>query len=215
MWSSESGDPLPIYDISRVLSERTTVWPGDPIPRIERVTDVIDGDPVTVSALSLGTHSGTHVDAPRHMLSEGTPVDLLPLNALVGAARVIAVRDAVITAEVLAGAALPATCQRLLLKTSDLDAVSSGEVGLSEDGAQWLTSHGCLCVGIDTLSIDPPSSQTFPAHRLLLNHGVAIVEGLDLSDISPGEYRLVCLPLRLEGADGAPARAVLLTPSAE
>jgi len=143
-------------------------------------------------------------------------VEALSLEALIGPAEVVEISgSATIDAEALAGADIPGGCQRLLLKTSNSQLWSRIEAGFQKDfvavddsGAGWLVDHGLRLVGIDYLSIAPWGAAG-PTHRTLLRAGVVILEGIDLRQVAPGSYQLVCLPLKLVGSDGAPARAVL------
>lgn len=190
------------------------VYDGDPVVRIERVMDVAAGDLANLSRMELGTHTGTHVDAPLHFIDGAAGADRLPLDALVGPAVVVDARGASgdIDAAALAALEVPAT-ERLLLRTrnGDLwerDGFTSDYVGVAEDAAHELVAMGVRLVGIDYLSI-APSGDPAPTHRVLLEGGVVVVEGLDLRSAPAGRYDLICLPLRLEGADGAPARALL------
>ncbi len=193
-----------ILDISRPLSQATPVWPGDPPVIVEPVARVEDGDPA-VSRLALGTHTGTHVDPPAHFLPGTATVDALPLDVLMGPAVVAHFDSAPIDGAALESMAFPEDAARVLLKTgADAGAVTP-------DGARWLVERGVRLVGADTLSIEPETEE-YPVHRILLGAGVVIVEGLDLAAVAPGSYELVCLPLRIVGGDGAPARAVLIRP---
>jgi arylformamidase len=195
-----------IIDISGPIGPDTPVWPGDPPVLVEPVARVRDGDPADVSRLVLGTHTGTHVDPPAHFFPGTATVDALPLEVLLGPAVVADLTaGGPIDAAALASIALPAGTTRLLLKTlGDAGAVTA-------DGARWLVDLGLQLVGADTLSIEP-ATEHYPVHHILLGAGVVIVEGLDLSAATAGTYELVCLPLRIAGGDGAPARAVLITP---
>jgi arylformamidase len=203
-------------DISLSIGPDIPVWPGDPPVVLEPLTRVEDGDVAAVSRLALGTHTGTHVDPPAHFLRAATTVDDLPLDVLIGPAVVADLTSgAPIDGARLGALGVPAATTRLLLKTrpaADVSAGSPADVGetgtLTPDGAEWLVARGVRLVGADTLSIEPVSDD-YPVHRILLGAGVIIVEGLDLSAAAPGEYELVCLPLRITGGDGAPARAVL------
>lgn len=184
------------------------MWPGDPPVVVEPVTRMEDGDVAAVSRLALGTHTGTHVDPPAHFVPGGATVDELPLDILVGPAVVAdCTGGAPIDATRLEVLDLPAGTTRLLLKTAGGGDGSTGT--LTPEGAGWLVERGVLLVGADTLSIEP-ATDDYPVHRVLLGAGVIIVEGLDLTAVAPGRYQLVCLPLRIAGGDGAPARAVLL-----
>jgi arylformamidase len=193
-----------IIDISLPIGPDTPVWPGDPPVLVEPVARVVDGDPADVSRLTLGTHTGTHVDPPAHFLPGTTTVDALDLDVLVGPAVVAEFTMGPIDVDALE-VALSEGSTRVLLKTR-------GETGaLTPDGARWLVERGVRLVGADTLSIEPATAE-YPVHRILLGAGVVIVEGLDLTAATPGSYQLVCLPLRVVGGDGAPARAVLIRP---
>jgi arylformamidase len=193
-----------IIDISRPIGPDTPVWPGDPPVIVEPVARVEDGDPAAVSRLALGTHTGTHVDPPAHFFPGELAVDALPLDVLVGPAVVADLPAGPLDRATFESLRLSDDPARLLLKTG-------GQSGaLTPDGAQWLVDRGIRLVGADTLSIEPESTE-YRVHRILLGAGVVIVEGLDLSAVSPGPYQLVCLPLRVVDGDGAPARAVLIT----
>lgn len=207
-----------IYDITLTISDRLPVWPGDPPVRVSRVLDLARGDAVTLTHLDMGAHTGTHVDAPAHFIPGGATVETLPLEVLTGPARVVHLPDVdIITAEVLAAANIPPGATRVLFRTRNSDLWARGErefrpdfVALSEDAARWLVARGVRLVGVDYLSVagfDDPR----PVHEILLRAGVVIVEGLDLSAVPAGEYDLVCLPLKIAGAEGAPARAILIT----
>jgi arylformamidase len=192
-------------------------WPGDPRVELERFAMQENGDQANVSRLSMSVHTGTHVDAPYHFLAKGRTVDELLLKTLTGRAFVLHLPDVnLVTAAVLAGAELPPRTRRVLFKTRNSDYWANGLktfqedfVGISPDGAQYLVDRGVQLVGVDYLSV-APYADPVPTHQILLNAGVVIVEGLDLSAVSEGRYNLFCLPLRLAGADGAPARAILI-----
>ncbi len=197
-----------IHDITLPLSQRTPAYPGDPPFSLTRVADMAHCDAFNLSAVSMSAHAGTHVDAPSH-LSLGVPVDQVPLETLIGPALVVDVADkAGVTAERLEACAIPPQTQRLLLKTGGRPAREAAY--LDEGAARWIARRGIRLVGVDTLSVDRPGDQALMAHRALLEAGVIVVEGLELSGVRPGNYTLVCLPLRLQGSDGAPARAVLI-----
>jgi len=203
-----------IIDISRPVGADTPVWPGDPPVTLEPVARLEAGDPAAVSRLTLGTHTGTHVDPPAHFLPGGATVDQLDLDVLVGPALVVDLTATVGPVDPEALAALATGHSRLLLRTGAADGVVTG------GAARRLVEAGVRLVGVDTLSIEPatrspgvpgwPPEEHYEVHRLLLSAGVVIVEGLDLSAAPAGEYQLVCLPLRVAGGDGAPARAVLI-----
>jgi arylformamidase len=205
-----------VHDVSRSLRHGGTVYPGDPEIMVRAHTSIDRGDPANVSALGLGSHSGTHVDAPSHFVPGGDPVDRIPLERLIGPAAVLELPAEVRTvgAADLARQDLRGQ-RRVLLRTRN--SVAGAGVGftpdycaLSPDAAEYLLDQGVELVGIDALSVEPFASTDFTVHHLLLRRGVVIVEGLDLSSITAGVYQFVCMPLRLEGLDGAPARAVLI-----
>ena len=207
--------PARVHDVTLPLRAGGVVYPGDPAIRIGVHSAIARGDPANVSTLALGSHSGTHVDAPSHFLSGGDTVDRLPLERLVGPAVVLDVSRGAggIGAEELAEHDL-ADRRRVLLRTGNADLLRRGEFSpqyrvLTLDGVRYLLDRGVELVGVDTLSVEEFGSADFPVHRLLLGEGVVIVEGLDLSAVPAGRYGLICLPLWLAGLDGAPARAVL------
>ena len=208
---------MTIYDISLPISESLVVWPGDPPVRIAQPHHLDRGDEATVSHLDMGAHVGTHVDAPVHFVSGSSGIDELDLNVLVGPALVVDAREAdALSADVLETLPIPCGTERVLFRTrnSDLWARGKGEFredfcAITEDGARWLIERDVRLVGIDYLSV-APFDAVIPTHRALLQAGVVAIEGLDLSSIRPGAYQLVCLPLKIVGGDGAPARAILI-----
>jgi arylformamidase len=208
---------MKIYDVSLPISPAMPVWPGDPAVVLEQVSSMDAGAHDNISRLACSVHTGTHVDAPHHFLNDHRTVESLALDVLVGQAQVVQIPEdvKVVSAEVLERAALPSGMERLLLKTGNSGLWERGEntffkefVGISADGADWLVRYGIMLVGIDYLSV-APFHQSIPTHRALLSAGIIIVEGLDLSAIEPGNYSIVCLPLKLVGSDGAPARVIL------
>jgi arylformamidase len=208
---------MPIYDISLPLSESLVVWPGDPPVQISRISDMERGDTATVSFLEMGAHAGTHVDAPLHFVAGREGVDALDLEVLVGPAVVVHAPDvALVTAEVLAELPIPPGTERLLIRTRnsdkwerDVETFDEGYVAISTGGAEWLVKQGVRLVGVDSLSVAPFDDLERP-HQILLAAGVIVVEGLELGQIGPGVYQLVCLPLKIVGGDGAPARVILV-----
>ena len=209
---------MKIFDISLPISPKLPVWPGDPVIELERVESMDEGAHANVSKLSASVHIGTHVDAPHHFLNDGRTVEQLPLDVLTGPCYVVQLPDGVeaITAEALGGMSLPTNIKRVLFGTSNSRFWSRAEttfqedfVAVTEDGAAWLVQHGIRLVGVDYLSV-APFGDSAPTHRRLLEAGVVVVEGLDLSAVPRGFYELYCLPLKLRGSDGAPARAILV-----
>ncbi|HEY4723154.1 MAG TPA: cyclase family protein [Anaerolineae bacterium] len=208
---------MTIYDISLTLSNALPVWPGDPPINLYRVLDMSQGDLYTVSRLECGVHTGTHLDAPMHFIRDGRGVDTLDLNVLVGPCEVVYAPDAkVIDAALLDQLHLPAGTTRVLFRTRNSESWARGEtsfqtdfVAIDQSGAEWLVAHGLQLVGIDYLSV-APFTASVPTHEVLLQAGVIPIEGLNLSNIEPGEYQLVCLPIKLWNTDGAPVRAILM-----
>lgn len=201
------------FDISVSLSPSLPVYPGDPPVEIQPVGDVAKGDPVTLSRITMSNHAGTHLDAPRHIAAGGTTVDELPLSLLIGRAKVVELpRVKEIGRRELSRHGIRGE-SRILLKTPnsalwDRPDFSEDYAYISAEGAEYLAEAGVKLVGIDYLSVDRFNGGDI-AHRILLGHGIAIVEGLDLRQVMPGVYELICLPLKLKDADGAPVRAIL------
>lgn len=207
-----------VFDITVPLSPDLPVWPGDPDVAVEPLSQIDDGDAANVSRLTLSSHSGTHVDAPRHFFANGMTLDEVALDRWLGPCFVLAVSDDAqrIGPEHLDGR-VPARTERLLLKTANSKLWRAGKasfateyVALSAEGAHWLIERGIKLVGIDYLSIEPFADAEHETHRALLGNDVLIIEALNLTGIEPGEYGLMCLPLPLAGGDGAPARVLLI-----
>jgi arylformamidase len=201
---------MEIIDISVPVRPGMVTYPGDPRVVLERVRSIVGGDAYNLSRLDFGLHSGTHVDAPLHFVDGGASADALPLDVLIGPARVVDVRASSRSLGAADLDAVPERVERVLLKTpnSELwsqDSFSDEFVSLSGDGARRLVGRGVRLVGIDYLSIGDEE-----AHQVLLEAGVIAVEGLDLRGVEPGDYELICAPLKLVGAEGAPARAILI-----
>lgn len=212
---------MKIYDVSVPLSAKTPVYTGDPKIEITQAAAISSGDPANVSLLHFGAHTGTHVDAPAHFIEGAAKVESLSLDVLVGPARVVGIPDSVreITAGHLSTLDLSGVT-RLLFRTRNSAFWADAESGfrtdftyLAPDAAHALVKSGVQLVGIDYLSIERFNSEKFAAHMILLSSEVVIVEGLDLREVAPGDYELVCLPLKIAdgSGDGAPARAILRT----
>lgn len=208
-----------IIDISLGIGPDLLTWPSDPGVEIEPSARLSSGDPANVSLLRLGSHAGTHVDPPYHFIEGGATVETLSLDVLIGDAHVAdltGIEDP-IGADELEALSLDDAVTRLLLKTGNslLWAQPRADfpdvyASLTPDGATWIVENGIRLIGTDFLSIEARGAPGHPTHRTLLEAGIVIVEGLDLSRVEPGEYTLVCLPLKIVGGDGAPARAVLI-----
>lgn len=203
-----------LIDVTVPLALGMPVWPDEPEPVLTPLSSIAKGDPANVSRLTLGTHTGTHVDAPRHFIDGAKGAEALRLDALCGAARVVRIQSsqAIRVAE-LAQMALDGV-RRVLFQTRN--SALWNERGFQKDfvylepaAAEWLVGRGVVLVGIDYLSIEQFDSLDYAVHHTLLAAGVVIVEGLDLRAVTPGDYDLWCLPLKLVGADGAPARVLL------
>jgi len=205
-----------IYDISVPIRSGGLVYPGNPEIDIALQQAVAKGAGANVSTIRFGSHTGTHADAARHFFDDGQTVDKIPLERLIGPSLLLSFADdvrSVGAAELRAHDIRGQT--RILLRTRNSAFLSQKEfvmdyTYLAPDGAQYLVDQGVELVGIDYLSIEQFHSGHHLTHRALLERSVVIVEGLDLSVPPPGEYQFICLPLRIEGCDGAPARAVLI-----
>ena len=206
-----------IWDVSAPVRHGGLVYPGNPPISITAVQSIAQGDTANVSRIDLGSHTGTHIDAPLHFMDGGAGVDELPLDVLVGPARLIAFGDDVMA---VGEAALRRHdlhgVTRLLIKTRNSAWLASGSsefhpdfTHVAPDGAEYLVSIGVRLVGVDYLSVEQFRSPHHRTHKTLLSNGVVIVEGLVLTEPPPGDYELYCLPMLLAGIDGAPARAVL------
>ena len=205
-----------VLDISVPNRPGMHVYPGDPVPRVEPVRRIANGDVCNVSLLTLGSHTGTHVDAPYHFLADGPRLGEVTLDRMVGEALVADLRG---RSSVDAAALATVTDLRrgdiLLFRTDNSARWASPEFRrdftyVTADAAEVLVERGVRAIGMDYLSIERFGSPDFPVHRRLLGAGIFVIEGLDLSAVEAGRYTLVCLPLNFPELDGAPARAVLL-----
>jgi arylformamidase len=204
-----------LVDVSVVLAPGLATYPGNPEFEITPVKRIANGDSSNNSRLVMGTHTGTHVDAPRHFFDDRLGVDSLSLELLIGRARVIDLpHRGGITEAHLAAAGLREDL-RILLRTPNSalwnshDGFHTEYAHLTEGGAKFLVDQGVKVVGVDYLSVEQFHKPGAPAHHMLLGNGVIIIEGLNLSEADAGQYEMYCLPLRVAGADGAPARVVL------
>lgn len=210
---------MKIHDISLTLSAELPVWPGDPRIRLERMNKIDEGAHSNVSEIQMRVHSGTHVDAPVHFLNDSLlGADSLSLTDLVGFCIVAEIPDEVdvITRTVLEQIYLPDSCPRILFKTrnstywqQELGDFQEKFVGIDASAAEYLMDRGVRLVGLDYLSIAPYQNSR-PTHEIFLKNRVVILEGVNLSGVTAGYYTLICLPLKLAGSDGAPARAILI-----
>lgn len=207
---------MPLHDITLTITEDLPTWPGDPRIKLKRISQIKKGEMANLTQISTSVHMGTHVDAPDHFLDNGITVEDIPLTSLVGPAEVFELTtDQDITGDDLREAGITGETKRLLIKTSNslfwaegLRDFQEKFIALDAGAAAYLAECGLEVVGIDYLSI-APFTDPEPTHRILLEAGILIIEGLDLSGIEPGPYRLLCLPLKIGDSDGAPARVLL------
>jgi arylformamidase len=207
-----------IFDISLTMHPGMVVWPGDPPVEMHRLTKIEEGANCNVTFLSMAVHAGTHVDAPYHFLSDGTTIETLPLNVLVGPVQVVEMPEecGLIDRNALENVKFIPGVTRVLFKTRNQHTWAAGGrefdknfVAVAADAAALLVEKGFRLVGVDYLSIAPFNSSR-PTHEILLGAKVVLLEGINLTDVEPGFYTLYCLPLKLAGSDGAPARTILV-----
>ncbi len=205
---------MKLIDVTVPLDATIPTYPNNTPFSLEPIKRLARGDSSNVSTLHMSAHSGTHVDAPRHFFDNGPGVEALALDILMGRVRVIQVTSRTgISADDLAKEDLSEDV-RILIKTRNSQLWGTTEfrtdyVGVTESGARHLVAHGIKLVGVDYLSVEPFKTPGAPAHHVLLGAGTIVLEGLNLRDVEPGIYELCCLPLRVVGSDGAPARVVL------
>ncbi len=201
-------------DVTVILKPGMPVWPGEPGFEIHRIQSIENGIGANVSAIRTGCHIGTHVDAPLHFIEEGTSVDALDLDVFVGEVTVfpMAVERCIDRADLeplgIRGG------QRVIFKTAnsnlwEKDAFQTDYIYITERAASYLVEIGVKMVGIDYLSVEQFGLDRAPTHQILLGAGVGVIEGLDLRGVEGGAYELICLPLKIAGADGSPARIIL------
>ncbi|WP_164689493.1 cyclase family protein [Herpetosiphon llansteffanensis] len=207
-----------LIDISVPISPALPVWEGDPPIEQKRAADMNKGDICNVTRLNTGVHIGTHVDAPLHFINNDLAVESLELDHFIGDCYVVELTGTgPITGEELAAANVPSDCSRLLLKTSNSAFWQEEPLrfhrdfrALDSSAARWVIEHDLRLIAIDYLSIEPFEAESGnPTHCILLGGRVGILEGINLTEVEPGAYNLICLPLKILGSDGAPARAVL------
>jgi arylformamidase len=208
---------MKIHDITVLLHEGTPIWPGDPKLSMQLASSIATGGMANITHIEMGAHTGTHMDAPFHFYANGTGVDQLPLETLIGPCRVFDLTELTgpITRAALEKCDFTGVT-RALFKTrnsrhwaNDDREFDKGFVAVAADAAKYLVERGVKLVGVDYLSVEAFGSTEFPVHDTLLGAGVVIVETLNLSEVSAGDYELIALPVKLKGADGAPARVVL------
>src|SRR5581483_2318961 len=205
---------MKIFDVTVPISKNLPVYPGDPPVKIERKATIGKNDAsYNLSRYSFSSHVGTHVDAPFHFIADGKTVDQLPLELLMGRARVVEVTSPHIDEAALKEFDFTAAA-RVLFKTRNSYLWSKPEfvqdyVYITPGAARVLVNEGIKLVGIDYLSVEKFGSDTYDTHLTLLGAGTLIIEGLDLREIEPGDYELICLPMKFQGGDGSPARVIL------
>jgi arylformamidase len=207
--------PRPWIDVSVTVRSGMPHWPDNPPIYLERALDIGRGDDANVSHMAMGVHTGTHMDGPLHFIHEAAGLDEMPLEATIGEARVVEIsHPREVTAQELRKHELRPG-ERILLRTSnsircwDTDDFIDDFVYISEGAAEYLAESRVQTVGVDYLSVGGYHVDGAKIHRILLDAGIWIIEGLDLSSAPAGRYEMICLPVKLRGSDGAPARAIL------
>ena len=202
-------------DISVPLSDGMLHWPDDPPVEIKRVLDINNGDEYSLTHISMAVHAATHMDAPCHFRKSGISIDKMPLAAVMGKVRVIEIRDnEFITVEEIRPYRIRKG-ERILFKTKnskrrwDNKPFNKKFVHFSLQAARFLADRKVQTIGIDYLSIGGYGGNVIEVHDVILKAGIWVIEGLDLSKIKPGDYEIVCLPIKIAGSDGAPARVLV------
>ncbi len=203
-------------DVSVPIRDGMAHWPGDPECQIKRVNRMEDGAVSNLTHLSMSAHTGTHMDAPRHFIADGLTMEQMPFEAVIGRCRVFELLDCgdQITADDLKKLKFVPR-QRVLFKTRNsarswaMNEFDKDFVSIRADAAQYLVDLGVVTVGVDYLSIGGYGKDVVETHQIMLGAGIWVIEGLNLSEIKQGYYEMICLPIKLEGADGAPCRVVL------
>ena len=206
-----------IYDVTISITNSMPVWPSDPPVQLKSTPHVSrDGShTVQVTAIEMGSHTGTHIDAPYHFVEGGRKLHEIPLEQLTGTAHVVEIKGVPSIAKKHLEDLRWEGVERVLFKTDNSDHWNDGKfyeqfVYLEPEAAEYLVARNIRLVGIDYLSIDKYKSEKHPTHFVLLPHNIVILEGLNLSRVSPGRYHMVALPLNLHDADGAPTRVILI-----
>ncbi len=209
---------MTVYDATFPISPTIPVWPGDPNPRIEQIAAISRGDPTNTSSGYLSFHTGTHVDAPYHILENGTTVDAIPLSQMIRLVKVVELPTGIqeISRAILEHLSLEASRGYLFKTVNSQKWKKKGlhftpdYAALTPDAAGYLVEKNIKLVGVDGFSVDLFSASDLPVHHLLLSAGTLVIELLDLRDVPPGDYSMICAPLKITGIDGAPARVLLL-----
>ena len=205
---------MPIIDITLPISNTLITWPTDPTVSIRKTRLISQGNSCNLSELQLGSHCGTHIDAPYHFEENGIKVDQIPLDSLIGNATVFEIKNK----EKIDLADLKPlkliNCKRAIFKTINstywkLSEFKKDFVYITKEAAQYLVDCDVKLVGIDYLSVEKFKNKYADTHHTLLRKGVVIIEGLDLSNVKVGDYELIALPLKIKDGDGSPARVIL------
>lgn len=205
---------MKIFDVTLSISKDMIVYPGDPPVKIERKATIGKDDArYNLSRYCFGSHAGTHVDSPRHFIEDGQAVDSISLEMLIGRVRVVELTAPCIDETALEEFDFTAD-MRVFFKTRNSYLWAQKKfvedyVAITPGAARALVNNGIKVVGIDYLSVEKFGSQDFETHLTLLNAGIIIIEGLDLREVEPADYEMVCLPLKIKDGDGAPARVIL------
>lgn len=202
-------------DVSIPLTSGMVHWPGDPAPSFERISEIEQGSEVNLTFCRMTAHTGTHMDAPCHFIAGGAGIETFPLSIAIGRAKVISVPNAAIVTKADLASQNIQPGDRILLRTRnsnqrwDDKEFYTSYAAIDAGAAQFLLDRGIALIGVDYLSVGAFEGDGMETHRLLLGGGVWIVEGLNLSAVADGDYEMICLPLKIIGADGAPARVAL------
>lgn len=207
---------MKLYDISLPISDNLPVWPGDPRVILEMTSSIAGGDQCNITNIQMGVHTGTHIDAPYHFLKDGVSTDAIPIETFIGPCLVVEIDSEVLIEKKDLQRYNMNGYSRILIKTrnskmwaNNIGSFEKNFVALGIDAAQYLVEMKSILVGIDYLSIESFHSEGSTVHKLLLRNNISILEGLNLSGVKAGVYELICMPLKLQNCEGAPARALL------
>ena len=203
-----------VYDVSLTIEPGMLVWPGDAPVTMDSVKSIAQGSSSNVSLLHIGTHTATHVDAPRHFIPGASGIDRIDADVLLGRARLFQLPEARHIDRKLLGRLDMDGVTRVLFGTGNSTLLRQGQFSsdyafVTEDAARYMVDTGVKLVGVDYLSVEEFQKEAHPTHHILLGAGIVVVEGLDLAGVPAGDYELLCLPLKIKDADGAPARVLL------
>lgn len=191
---------MKIIDISREILS-CEIYPGDPKPFLQRISSADENGGYNIGSLTVGLHTGTHIDAPKHVFPDGDSIDMIDERIFAGECRVCRAKNEIITGDDIDKLHLRGEYRRVIFRTD-------GKAHLSKSAAYCLIDEGVKLVGIDDITIGTPT-EDYEVHRILLGAGCMILEGLDLRDVEPQNYDLWCMPLKLAGAEASPCRAFL------